>query len=234
MLFAAEDPRFAQLSAALSHAQTYPDVAAAIRMATKNPDTAAAFDTVATALYNAATRTDNPAIAANLNSTAAIFERAAQQAAANPALLNTLRDVVRASSARRPTAAGPAVPRKVTPAPRRKTPASAAAPRKTASAPAAAPRMGAPAKTIFFYERDERYYEFANLFKIPGGINIDGQNWKTSEQYFQAQKFVATSPVTYQEILASSGGRDTFDIANPKDKPKPPVRKDWHSPIFWR
>lgn len=43
---------------------------------------------------------------------------------------------------------------------------------------------------IKFYNRGEPYYEFTNFYEAL--VNIDGQDWLTTEHYFQAQKFVGT------------------------------------------
>lgn len=43
--------------------------------------------------------------------------------------------------------------------------------------------------TIKFYHSHNPYYEFTNFYKGKP-IVIDGISWKTTEHYFQAQKFV--------------------------------------------
>lgn len=69
-----------------------------------------------------------------------------------------------------------------------------------------------PADTIWFYDRDEDYYEFTNFF--PAYINLKGKQWPTTEHYFQAQKF-ATDPnqVTDQEdeVRKLDTPREAFD-----------------------
>ncbi len=41
--------------------------------------------------------------------------------------------------------------------------------------------------TIKFYSTKNEYGEFSNFAAFP--FKLDGQEWKTSEHYFQAQKF---------------------------------------------
>jgi ribA/ribD-fused uncharacterized protein len=43
---------------------------------------------------------------------------------------------------------------------------------------------------LYFYEKDQPFYSFTNF--APYGFELDGYYWKTSEHYFQAQKFVGT------------------------------------------
>jgi ribA/ribD-fused uncharacterized protein len=75
---------------------------------------------------------------------------------------------------------------------------------------------------IFFYNRDEPYYEFTNFYQAP--IDLDGKTWPTTEHYFQAQKFIGTS---YLEVIRNfDRPRQAFDLSR-----NPTVsrwrRKDW-------
>ena len=60
---------------------------------------------------------------------------------------------------------------------------------------------------IYFYNRDDPYYEFTNFYQAV--VNIDGQDWLTTEHYFQAQKFVGTPLV--RTIRLMERPRDAFD-----------------------
>ena len=60
---------------------------------------------------------------------------------------------------------------------------------------------------IYFYNRGEPYYEFTNFYEIM--IHIDGNDWRTTEHYFQAQKFVGTPLVHTIRLMERS--RDAFD-----------------------
>lgn len=78
---------------------------------------------------------------------------------------------------------------------------------------------------IFFYEKDGDFYEFTNFFEFAPFI-LDGKEWKTTEHYFQAQKFVGTP---YEEIIRHTNSpRDAFQYAR-----QPEVsrwqRDDWES-----
>ena len=45
---------------------------------------------------------------------------------------------------------------------------------------------------IEFYSTKDAYGAFSNFSAHP--FDLDGKRWPTSEHYFQAQKFVTTSP----------------------------------------
>ena len=49
-------------------------------------------------------------------------------------------------------------------------------------------------RAVFFYHADKPYYEFANFYQ-PAPILVGGIQYKTSEHYFQAQKFMGNSQV---------------------------------------
>ncbi|CAI8029732.1 N-glycosidase YbiA [Geodia barretti] len=60
---------------------------------------------------------------------------------------------------------------------------------------------------IYFYNRGEPYYEFTNFYEAI--VEIDGQDWLTTEHYFQAQKFVGTPLVSTIRLLERP--REAFD-----------------------
>ncbi|OGB83524.1 hypothetical protein A3F66_02310 [candidate division TM6 bacterium RIFCSPHIGHO2_12_FULL_32_22] len=98
--------------------------------------------------------------------------------------------------------------------------------------------------TIYFYDTKD-IYEFTNFYETNNpitlenyeGIPFDGDKsnttyqWKTAEQYFQAQKFVKTNPAIAQQIRditaqpKKSIPRQAFDIAQAN---KQSVRPDWN------
>lgn len=86
--------------------------------------------------------------------------------------------------------------------------------------------IGCDRNAIYFYNRDEPYYEFTNFFvpKVP--IQLDGKQWKTTEHYFQAQKFIGTPYVEF--IRKLDRPREAFEMSR-----KPSVarwmRKDWEN-----
>lgn len=75
-------------------------------------------------------------------------------------------------------------------------------------------------KEIKFYRTGDAYGEFSNFYSA--AIKIKGKVWRTSEHYFQAQKFAETKYEEEIRSLVSPGaaarkGRDR----------KLPLRKDW-------
>ena len=75
---------------------------------------------------------------------------------------------------------------------------------------------------IYFYNRDEPYYEFTNFYER--SIFLDGLTWRTTEHYFQAQKFVGTP---YMAVIQDmQRPRDAFDLSR-KPSVSPWVRNDW-------
>ncbi len=71
---------------------------------------------------------------------------------------------------------------------------------------------------LLFYEAGKPYYEFTN-FADGFPFTINGEPWNTSEQYYQAQKFVTSDPALYQQIknfrtdATGSAARKAFDLA---------------------
>lgn len=77
--------------------------------------------------------------------------------------------------------------------------------------------------TIYFYSAREVPYGCFSNFSAHG-FEIDGKYWRTSEHYFQAQKFVGTAHeeqirLTPSPKIAASMGRSR----------KRPLRPDWES-----
>lgn len=74
--------------------------------------------------------------------------------------------------------------------------------------------------SIRFYRTGDAFGEFSNFAAFP--FTIDGKEWRTTEHYFQAQKFVGTE---FEEeirnipspMIAARAGRDR----------KKPLRHDW-------
>ena len=60
---------------------------------------------------------------------------------------------------------------------------------------------------ILFYNRGEPYYEFTNFHQAV--VKIDGEDWLTTEHYFQAQKFVGTPLVGTIRLMERP--REAFD-----------------------
>ena len=62
---------------------------------------------------------------------------------------------------------------------------------------------------IRFYHKQDPYYEFTNFYQAP--LQIDGRVWATSENYFQAQKYIGTP--LFGAIQQSQTAREAFDIS---------------------
>ncbi|PKK79854.1 DUF1768-domain-containing protein, partial [Rhizophagus irregularis] len=77
---------------------------------------------------------------------------------------------------------------------------------------------------IYFYNKDEPYYEFTNFYRAP--IRKDFEEWPTTEHYFQAAKF--KDRYIRNNIRFAYTAREAFTIARKNDFRK---REDWESPI---
>jgi ribA/ribD-fused uncharacterized protein len=91
------------------------------------------------------------------------------------------------------------------------------------------PKLGSGSSSWFnqsgpikFYNRGEPYYEFTNFYEAI--VNIDGEDWLTTEHYFQAQKFVGTPLVG--TIRMMSRPREAFDKSR-DPRYSPWRRSDW-------
>ena len=82
--------------------------------------------------------------------------------------------------------------------------------------------MDSPSKdaTVYFYAQVDPYSEFSNF--APYGIEVDGVWWRTTEHYFQAQKF---NDAAYRErIRACDRAKDAKALGMTRN---PPLRPDW-------
>lgn len=73
---------------------------------------------------------------------------------------------------------------------------------------------------INFYRVRDEYGEFSNFAPYP--IVINGIEWKTSEHYFQAQKFAGTAHET--QVRNCSSPRQAADMGRDRSLP---LRSDW-------
>ena len=78
---------------------------------------------------------------------------------------------------------------------------------------------------IDFYNREDPFYEFTNFHVCPMLI-IDGQNWSTTEHYFQAQKFVGTPHCEFIRMLSTP--RDAFSHSR-RPEVQRWIRPDWRN-----
>lgn len=75
---------------------------------------------------------------------------------------------------------------------------------------------------IEFYKIADAYGDFSNFSKHP--IVLKGKEWKTTEHYFQAQKFAGTE---YEEEVRLCKG--PFSAAQMGRRRDLPLRKDWEN-----
>ena len=64
-------------------------------------------------------------------------------------------------------------------------------------------------KPICFYHKEDPYYEFTNFYLVY--VQIDGKYWSTTENYFQAQKYIGTP--LYGAIQECSTAREAFTLS---------------------
>lgn len=77
-------------------------------------------------------------------------------------------------------------------------------------------------ESIKFYSVNDEFGEFSNFALYP--IVIDGETWKTSEHYFQAQKF---EDKTYRKKVANAK-TPMLSATLGRDR-KQKIRRDWES-----
>lgn len=77
-------------------------------------------------------------------------------------------------------------------------------------------------EAVRFYRVSDAYGEFSNFAAFP--ITLDATEWRTTEHYFQAQKFVGTEHA--EEIRLTSSPMMAARKARSR---KRPLRADWES-----
>ena len=77
-------------------------------------------------------------------------------------------------------------------------------------------------ETIYFYDRDDPYYEFTNFWVSP--MKIDNKWYKTAEHYFQSQKFSYDHDLS-KKVRNANGPMDAFRLAQDHSSK---TRNDWH------
>ena len=76
---------------------------------------------------------------------------------------------------------------------------------------------------VRFYNSTDPYCEFTNFYEF-APFKLDGKKWKSSEHYFQAQKFIGTP---YEETIRNTNSpRSAFELAR-KYSGMGWQRKDW-------
>lgn len=77
--------------------------------------------------------------------------------------------------------------------------------------------------TIYFYSAREIPYGCFSNFS-PHGFELDGRYWRTSEHYFQAQKFAGTPHE--EEIRRAASPKIAANMGRSRQRP---LRQDWES-----
>ncbi len=76
------------------------------------------------------------------------------------------------------------------------------------------------AKEIYFFNREDRYYQLSNFAGF--GFELNGHKWRTMEHYFQAMKFEGTPQ--FDRILDSGSPKQAKDLGQSRATP---IRADW-------
>lgn len=76
------------------------------------------------------------------------------------------------------------------------------------------------AKEIYFFNRDDKYYELSNFSGF--GFELNGHYWRTMEHYFQAMKFEGTPH--FEKILNCGSPKQAKDLGQSRAFP---IRGDW-------
>ena len=76
-----------------------------------------------------------------------------------------------------------------------------------------------------FYDKAKDYYWLTNFSDDSKPIKVDGNSYKTTEHYFQAQKFKPKSTIR-KNILKAESASDAFRIANENSKSTSKLDKD--------
>jgi N-glycosidase YbiA len=75
---------------------------------------------------------------------------------------------------------------------------------------------------IYFYSTSGEFGCFSNFSRH--AVHLDGKRWRTSEHYFQAQKFAGTE---HEETVRQA--KTPSEAANLGRSRKLPLRRDWES-----
>ena len=78
--------------------------------------------------------------------------------------------------------------------------------------------------TVYFYGSKEPYWEFSNFSRY--GITLDNEWWRTSEHYFQAQKFIRTDAAWAEKIRGIEKPRDAASMGRDRNHP---IAPDWET-----
>ena len=76
--------------------------------------------------------------------------------------------------------------------------------------------------TIYFYSRADEHGYLSNFASY--GFELDGKYWRTSEHYFQAQKFITTAPKYAEKIRIVHTPKEAANMGRSR---KYPLRANW-------
>lgn len=77
---------------------------------------------------------------------------------------------------------------------------------------------------IRFHLKTEPHGYLSNFHALPKPIVIDGQEWSTTEHYFQARKFTETAPELADLIRRTTGPANVWRMAEKHERRR---RTDW-------
>ena len=77
---------------------------------------------------------------------------------------------------------------------------------------------------IRFHLKNEPHGYLSNFYELPQPIEIDGQQWPTSEHYFQAQQFISTAPELVEAIRTTWAPSKVWRMAERNHERR---RADW-------
>src|SRR4051812_45750805 len=75
---------------------------------------------------------------------------------------------------------------------------------------------------IYFYSIRNDYGEFSNF--SAHGVTIEGKYYRTTEHYFQSQKYAGVNPTREEQIRVAKSPKDAADMGRDR---KYPLRLDW-------
>ena len=78
---------------------------------------------------------------------------------------------------------------------------------------------------ITFYKKSDPYWQFGNMAAAPFRDTTTGKEWRTSEHYFQAQKF-PTDPEYQERIRLTASPMIAKRLGSSR---KHPLREDWNT-----
>lgn len=77
---------------------------------------------------------------------------------------------------------------------------------------------------VRFYKRGEPFFCFTNFSEHP--VSLGGRSWRTTEHFFQAQKFSTTDPASFDAVWSAATPKEAAAIGRERSRP---LRADWEA-----